>query len=137
MAEKKMPAIRTVTFGLIPSSSKNMWSVGRGGHIYLDQKAKKQREALITYLKALTPVGEEWACRCEVGIDLLARETSVTLIPLELWDGRACPDVDGIATSILDAMQLTRYNKRFEVIRSGAGILSNDNRVRQLNVEVK
>lgn|SRR5574338_347137 len=130
------PAIRTVCFPLIPPSSKNMWQVSPKGHIYLDQKAKKQREALILYLKSLTPIGEEWSVRMEVGVDIAAGETTVTLIPLELWDKQKVPDTDGIVTSILDSCQPCRY-RRGRLARPGAGIIKDDNRIRQLWVEVK
>ena len=120
-----MPENRTVVIPLIVPSHKNQLRPSRSGGFYLDQKAKKERDALMLYLKAgLTPIGEEWACRCEMVIDLAERTTTVTLFSTELYDHIKCPDVDGMATALLDAAQK-------------CDILVNDNRVKSLSVVVK
>lgn len=118
------PAIRTVVIPMIVPSHKNQLRPSRNGGFYLDQKAKKERDAMIIYLKALTPIGEEWACRLEMDVDLTEHTTSVTLFPLELYDHKKCPDTDGILCATFDAMQK-------------AGIIANDNRIRQIAMVVK
>lgn len=77
------------------------------------------------YLKAgLTPIGEEWACRCEMEVDLSEGTTAVTLFPIELYDHRRHPDIDGVLCSLMDAMQK-------------CGTIANDNRILQVAMTIK
>ena len=123
MAEK--PAVRTVVIPMIVPSHKNQLRPSKHGGMYLDMKARKEREALMLYLKAgLEPIGEEWACRLEMEIDLSERTTTVTLVPTEIYDHKKCPDADGMASALMDSAQ-------------HCGILVNDNRVKELIVRIK
>lgn len=95
---------------------------GRG--YYLDMRVRKQREALMLYLRQLTPIDKAFAVRCEIEADLDAGETSVTLIPTGLYILKRHPDLDGQAVAVLDACQK-------------AGVIFNDNRITDLVVRLK
>lgn len=122
MAEN--PAIRSVVIPMIVPSHKNQLRPSRNGGFYLDQKAKKERDALMFYLKSLAPIGDEWSIRCEMVVDLTEHTTTVTFFPLELYDHKKCPDTDGQLCAMFDAAQRI-------------GIIHNDNRIRQILMEVK
>lgn len=122
MAEK--PAIRSVVFPGILQSHKNQLRPRRDGRgYYLDMRVKKQREALMLYLKSLTPIGKEFATRCEILVDLKSVETTVSLFPIDLYVLTRHPDLDGQAVAVLDAAQKS-------------GVIFNDNRITSLKVEM-
>lgn len=133
---EQKPATREVKIPMLWSSSKNQWQISPHGHMYMDAKAKKERLALVTYLRQMTPIEPEFSVRCEMEVDISERIVTVRLLPLELYDGLKCPDADGMLTALLDAAQPSRWRGK-RITRLGAGVLSNDNRVRQIAMEVK
>ncbi len=119
------PAIRTVVAPMVLESHKNKLRPRRDGKgYYLDMKVRKQREALMLYLRQLTPIDKAFAVHCEIDVDLEAVETAVTLVPHDLYTLKRHPDLDGQAVAVLDACQK-------------AGVIFNDNRIVDLIVRIK
>lgn len=129
-------ATQEVAIPMLWSSSKNQWSISPSGHMYLDAKAKKERLALVTYLKQMMPIEPEFSVGCEMDVNVSERVVIVRMFTTGLYDGLKCPDADGMLTALLDAAQPSRY-RGGRITRLGAGILTNDNRVKQLKVVVK
>lgn len=117
-------AKNTVVIPAIFETHKNQLRPRRGGGFYLDQKARKQREALILYLKSLPAIPEEMAINCSIVVDQEDNSTSVTMDSSGLYTLKRHPDADGIASAILDAAQ-------------DCGVIFNDNRITNLRVEIK
>ncbi len=130
-------AKNTVVVPAIFEGHKNQWHISASGHMYLAQKARKQREAAILYLKSLQPIPEEYAIGCSILVDRQDNSTAVTFWPLGLYEPQRGGDLDGMVSFWLDAAQPSRFGKNGRLISSGAGIIHNDNRIHLINAEVK